>query len=111
MDTEALLDEIETLLADARPLPLTASVIVSRGDLEDLVADLRAALPEEVREAAGSCASATRSSVAPLHDPDCRGLCPTCGTDLNDLPDHRHDEVVDSRWEALSSLRVERNGE
>lgn len=49
--------------------------------------------------------------VAPLHDPDCRGLCPTCGTDLNDLPDHRHDEVVDSRWEALSSLRVERNGE
>lgn len=51
MDTEALLDEIETLLADARPLPLTTSVIVSRGDLEDLVADLRAALPEEVREA------------------------------------------------------------
>lgn len=51
MDIEALLDEIETLLADARPLPLTAAVIVSRPDLEDLVADLRTALPEEVREA------------------------------------------------------------
>jgi len=49
--------------------------------------------------------------VAPLHDPGCRGLCPTCGADLNGLADHRHDEVVDSRWGALSSLRVERDGE
>lgn len=48
--------------------------------------------------------------VAPLHDPHCRGLCPTCGADLNTLADHGHDDVPDLRWGALSSLRVERNG-
>ena len=36
---------------------------------------------------------------------DCAGLCPTCGTNLNDEP-HAHDDVpADSRWAALESLR------
>ena len=38
---------------------------------------------------------------------DCRGLCPTCGTDLNAAPeDHRHDEPGDVRWAALDELRA-----
>jgi DUF177 domain-containing protein len=38
--------------------------------------------------------------------PECAGLCPTCGKDLNDEP-HVHDEVVpDSRWAALEALRA-----
>ena len=37
--------------------------------------------------------------------PDCAGLCPVCGKDLNDEP-HGHDETVaDSRWAALEQLR------
>lgn len=33
--------------------------------------------------------------------PDCEGLCPQCGVDLNSAePDHGHD-VVDARWAAL----------
>lgn len=37
--------------------------------------------------------------------PDCAGLCPVCGKDLNDEP-HGHDETVaDSRWSALEQLR------
>ncbi|WP_454295416.1 YceD family protein [Salana multivorans] len=33
--------------------------------------------------------------------PDCAGLCPQCGTDLNAAgPEHSHD-VVDARWAAL----------
>ncbi len=40
--------------------------------------------------------------IAPLCRPDCRGLCPVCGADLNDEPGHRHpDEPVDPRLEAL----------
>jgi uncharacterized protein len=40
-----------------------------------------------------------------LHDPDCAGLCPTCGKDLNADP-HTHDEAhVDPRWAALDALR------
>ena len=36
--------------------------------------------------------------------PDCAGLCPVCGRDLNDEP-HEHDEEPDSRWSALAELR------
>ena len=40
-----------------------------------------------------------------LHDPDCAGLCPVCGKDLNVEP-HAHDEVRrDPRWAALEQLR------
>ena len=37
----------------------------------------------------------------PLCAPDCRGLCPECGTNLNDQPEHSHDVVPDPRWAAL----------
>lgn len=37
--------------------------------------------------------------------PDCAGLCPDCGLDLNDHP-HVHEETVaDPRWAALEALR------
>ena len=40
-----------------------------------------------------------------LHDPECAGLCPVCGKDLNEEP-HTHEEVAaDPRWAALDELR------
>jgi uncharacterized protein len=40
-----------------------------------------------------------------LHAPDCKGLCPVCGKDLNVEP-HEHDEATpDPRWAALEALR------
>ena len=37
--------------------------------------------------------------------PDCAGLCPVCGLDLNVEP-HVHDEAEpDSRWAALAELK------
>lgn len=40
----------------------------------------------------------------PLCREDCPGLCPECGTHLDDLPaDHNHDQV-DPRWAGLSQL-------
>jgi uncharacterized protein len=40
-----------------------------------------------------------------LHAPDCVGLCPVCGKDLNDEP-HTHDEIAaDPRGAALDELR------
>jgi uncharacterized protein len=40
-----------------------------------------------------------------LHDPNCAGLCPVCGKDLNVEP-HSHDDVSpDPRWSALEALR------
>jgi len=40
-----------------------------------------------------------------LHAPDCKGLCPVCGKDLNVEP-HEHEDVGgDPRWAALEALR------
>lgn len=40
----------------------------------------------------------------PLCRPDCAGLCPECGVNLNDHPDHEHEERIDPRWAALRDL-------
>ena len=37
--------------------------------------------------------------------PDCAGLCPVCGKDLNAEPHEHEVETVDPRWAALESLR------
>lgn len=41
----------------------------------------------------------------PVCREDCAGLCPTCGANLNDDPDHTHGEVFDARWEKLAGLK------
>lgn len=41
---------------------------------------------------------------APLCRDDCQGLCPQCGADLNEDPEHTH-EAVDPRWAALADLK------
>jgi uncharacterized protein len=38
---------------------------------------------------------------------DCRGLCPQCGANLNDEPEHEHEQPLDSRWDALKALQVD----
>ncbi|AKV55982.1 hypothetical protein BACT_1300 [Bifidobacterium actinocoloniiforme DSM 22766] len=40
-----------------------------------------------------------------LCKPDCRGLCPQCGVNLNEHPDHHH-EVSDDRFAALTSFKA-----
>ncbi len=37
--------------------------------------------------------------------PDCAGLCPVCGKNLNDEPHEHVDETTDPRWAALDALR------
>ena len=39
--------------------------------------------------------------------PDCAGLCPRCGADLNADPDHAHESEPDPRWAKLGEIRFE----
>lgn len=48
--------------------------------------------------------------IAPLCRPDCRGLCPTCGADLNEGPCACPAPAGDPRWAALDALRGEPEG-
>ena len=46
--------------------------------------------------------------AALLCRPDCAGLCPVCGADLNRAgPEHGHERQPDPRWAKLSELRFQ----
>jgi uncharacterized protein len=43
-----------------------------------------------------------------LHAPDCLGLCPVCGANLNTAgPEHHHEPEPDPRWAVLSELQFD----
>jgi len=44
--------------------------------------------------------------LAPLCRPDCAGLCPTCGADLNAGTCDCETTEIDPRWQVLSQLKV-----
>jgi uncharacterized protein len=39
--------------------------------------------------------------------PDCAGLCPECGANLNEDPGHQHEPGPDPRWSKLSELKFD----
>lgn len=49
----------------------------------------------------------TSIPFAPLCRPDCRGLCPVCGNDLNTGGCACPAETVDPRWAPLGGLRLD----
>jgi uncharacterized protein len=63
----------------------------------DFMIDLTPLIREEVILA---------TPVAPLCRPDCKGLCPECGADLNERP-HSHEERADDRWAKLAGLKLD----
>ena len=76
-----------------------ASAELSSPYVEDGVLDLRA----WARDALALTVPANL-----LCRPDCAGLCPVCGANLNEAgPDHGHEPTPDPRWAALSELRFE----
>ena len=75
-------------------------------DSEDYVflkgTDLRADISEPVRQTA-----VLSLSLKPLCSEDCRGLCPQCGTNLNEGTCDCVKESIDPRWEGLKGLTPE----
>lgn len=50
-DVEAKLFQLERVVGEAKTVPLSASVMINRSELDGLVADLREALPDELTQA------------------------------------------------------------
>jgi cell division septum initiation protein DivIVA len=48
---EAKLAQLEELIAEAKLLPMSASIRVNRAEIDGLVGEIRAAVPEEVKQA------------------------------------------------------------
>lgn len=49
--------------------------------------------------------------MAPVCRPDCRGVCPGCGQNLNEGPCRCAPETTDDRWGKLQDLLAEGGGE
>lgn len=62
-----------------------------QGELADLEPVLRDAIVLEL-------------PFQPVCRPDCRGLCPECGVDLNSVTEHSHADAVDPRWAGLAQF-------
>lgn len=60
----------------------------------DFLIDLTPLIREEVILA---------TPISVLCRPDCKGLCPECGADLNERP-HTHEAPADDRWAKLREL-------
>ena len=90
----------------ALDLPISAREYqaTSPGDAEELttqyVVDDRLELAAWARDAT---ALALPDQI--LCRPDCAGLCPVCGRNLNDEPHTHEEELTDPRWSGLAELR------
>ncbi|GIG25352.1 hypothetical protein [Cellulomonas denverensis] len=59
-----VLDALEQAITHARPMPMSSSVLVSRAELLDLVAQARAAVPTEIADAERVLAEAAQARAA-----------------------------------------------
>ena len=51
MDLETKLAQLERMIAEAKAVPLSSSIMLNKAEVDGLVADLQASLPEELRQA------------------------------------------------------------
>ena len=51
MDLAARLQQLEDLVREAKSMPLSSSALVGREEVLDLIAEMKAALPEEIKQA------------------------------------------------------------
>jgi cell division septum initiation protein DivIVA len=51
IDVAMRLEELEQLVADAKAVPLSASIMINRSEVETLVHDIRAVMPDELAQA------------------------------------------------------------
>ncbi|MCP4168720.1 MAG: DUF177 domain-containing protein [Chloroflexi bacterium] len=79
----------------------TGRVVTDLGDDDALIIDEQHVLDlsEVVRQAI-----ILALPITPTCQDDCKGLCPTCGTNRNTKTCDCVDEVIDPRWDALSML-------
>src|ERR671936_1012942 len=51
MDIAARIQQLEDIIREAKSMPLSSSVLVNREELTEMFADMREALPEEIKQA------------------------------------------------------------
>ena len=114
MDVESLLTKMEQLLAEARPVPLSASVMVNRHDFDELISQLRSGLPEELRQSRwvikerdDVLAQATRESEQLLEDAERERDRLLGEEEVVRAARREADRILEEAREAARTLRLE----
>lgn len=82
-----------SLPTEDRGVPDDEDYVLYRGN------DLRADVTDQVRQTL-----VLAVEMKPLCQEECRGLCPTCGTNLNEAACDCHRSEPDPRWDGLKDL-------
>ena len=114
MEIEAHLERLRTLLDDARPVPLSSSVMVQRRDFDVVIDQLREALPEEVRQARWVLkerdevlAAARREADQLLADTQAEQQRLVSETEVVREADREATRILEDAREAARTLRLE----
>ncbi|HDY69422.1 MAG TPA: ATPase, partial [Actinobacteria bacterium] len=51
MDVLVLIDKLDEIINDARPMPMTDKVIIDREEIYDILDQMRTTIPEEIKQA------------------------------------------------------------
>lgn len=99
--TQAIATDVDLLIVVEGPRPVTGEHELHERDLGVLYVtneemDTGPLLHEQLQ---------LNIPMKPLCRPDCAGLCPVCGADLNLGPCGCREKPADPRWAALASLR------
>jgi uncharacterized protein len=94
-------------LEPARPsFAVDAREVDKPGEVDDLASPYVEADELDLRSWARDALALTLPAAV-LCRPDCAGLCPECGVNLNTAgPEHHHERPPDSRWAKLDELNL-----
>ncbi|HEX9889001.1 MAG TPA: hypothetical protein VGA69_05955 [Nitriliruptorales bacterium] len=114
LDIEAKLHQLDRMVADAKPVPLSASVMVNRAELEGLLGELRAAMPEELRQARWVMKErdeivdkASREAQRLLEDANDERLRLIAKTEVVHAAGREADRIVEEAQEQARQIRLE----
>jgi hypothetical protein len=69
MDVLVLIDKLDDLVHNAKSVPMTDQVRVDKEEIYDILDQMRATIPEEIKQAGGSSRSARRCWPRPSARP------------------------------------------
>jgi cell division septum initiation protein DivIVA len=114
VDVESRLHQLEIMVAEAKAVPLSASIMLNRAEVDDLVTDLRDSLPDELRQARWILKQrdeilekARREGAALIEEAEEERRRLVSRTDVVSAANREADRIVEDARVQASQLRLE----
>lgn len=113
-DVEARLLQLEQLIAEAKAVPLSASIMVNRAEVEGLLGDIRESFPEELHQARwimqerdAILEDAQQEAEQILEDAQTEEARLIAKTEVMQSANREADRVIDEAYEQSRQIRLE----